>query len=202
MLTRLVVEWDAVMKAIKPHTSFIPNMGGASLMEFDLEIIEKHCPFLFVDHQGRRGTEPVWMAGRNGKRMRATFPDRPAVLITSIGPEEEYRWKDAVTSGPEIQPWINDGTAQGLLPWFTKFNGVVPDKRWIAPVADSFGCMPSSSRCWRDDADRRDCDPRSRARRCATATEIAQGGREPRPGLLSGAGRGQAALRNRSRTRR
>jgi hypothetical protein len=138
ILTRLVVEWDAVMKAIKPHTSFIPNMGSVSLMEFDLAIIEKYCPFLCVDDQGRRGTEPIWMAGRNGKRMRATFRERPAMLITSIGPEEEYRWKDSVTTGPEMQAWIDDGTAQGLLPWFTKFNGVIPDKRWIAPVAESF----------------------------------------------------------------
>lgn len=137
-LTRLVVEWDAVMKAIKPHTSFIPNMGSVSLMEFDLKIIEQYCPFLCVDDQGRRGTEPVWMAGRNGKRMRATFRERPVILITSIGPEEAYRWKDSVTTGPEMQAWIDDGTAQGMLPWFTKFNGVVPDTRWVQPVADSF----------------------------------------------------------------
>lgn len=137
-LSRMVVEWDEAMKAIKPHTSFIPNMGSVSLMEFDLPIIEKYCPFLCVDDQGRQGTEPVWMSGRNGKRMRATFRDRPAILITSIGPEEAYRWKDAVTLGPEIQAWIDSGTTQGLLSWFTKFNGVVPDERWIAPVADSF----------------------------------------------------------------
>lgn len=60
------------------------------------------------------------------------------MLITSIGPEEEYRWKDAVTSGEEMQLWINDGTAHGLYAWFTKFNGVVPDKRWVEPVADAF----------------------------------------------------------------
>jgi hypothetical protein len=139
VLSRLVVEWDEVMKAIKPHTSFIPNMGSVSLTEFDLDIIEKYCPFLCVDDQGRRGTEPVWMSGRNGKRMRGTFPGRPAILITSIGPEEEYRWKDSVTTGPEIQAWMDNGTTQGLLPWFTKFNGVVPDTRWVEPVADSFG---------------------------------------------------------------
>ncbi len=138
ILTRLVVEWDAVMKAIKPHTSFIPNMGSVSLMEFDLDVIERYCPFLCVDDQGRRGTEPIWMAGRNGKRMRATFRERPAILITSIGPEEAYRWKDSVTTGPEMQAWIDSGTTQGLLPWFTKFNGVVPDTRWVQPVADSF----------------------------------------------------------------
>ena len=78
------------------------------------------------------------MSGRNGKRMRATFPERPVVLITSIGPEEEYRWKDSVTTGAEIQAWISDGFGHGMLPWFTKFNGVVPDKRWVAPVVETF----------------------------------------------------------------
>ena len=139
VLTEVIAQWDGVVKAIRPHASFIPNMSGASLMEFDLSVITRHCPFLVVDHQGRRGLELGWAAGRNGKRIRATFPDRPVVLITSIGPEEEYRWKDAVTSAEEIQLWINDGTAHGLCAWFTKFNGVVPDARWIAPVADAFG---------------------------------------------------------------
>lgn len=138
VLTRMVVKWDNEVKAIKSHASFIPNMSGASLMEFDLSLIQKHCPFLVVDDQGRRGTEPVWMAGRNGKRMRATFPERPVVLITSIGPEEEHRWKDSVTTAPEIEAWITNGAVHGLLPWFTKFNGVVPDARWVPPVSDAF----------------------------------------------------------------
>ncbi len=138
VLTRVITDWDDVVKAIRPHASFIPNMGGASLMEFDLSVIRKHCPFLVVDDQGRRGTEPIWMSGRNGKRMRATFPERPVVLITSIGPEEAYRWKDSVTTGAEIQAWMSDGFAHGMVPWFTKFNGVVPDKRWLAPVVETF----------------------------------------------------------------
>ena len=157
------------MKAIRPHASFIPNMSGASLMEFDLELIEKHCPFLVVDDQGRRGTEPLWMAGRNGKRMRATFRERPVILITSIGPEEEYRWKDAVTTGPEMPAWIDNGTAHGMLPWFTKFNGVVPDTRWVEPVAEAFGLHADLEPVLGgDDADRRDRDHRSQRRRCAT----------------------------------
>ena len=138
VLTRMVIAWDNDVKSIRPHASFIPNMGGESLMEFDIGLIEKHCPFLVVDHQGRRGLEPIWLAGRNAKRMRATFRDRPVVLITSIGPEEEYRWKDSVTTGAEIESWIANGVTHGMLPWFTKFNGVVPDERWVAPVAAGF----------------------------------------------------------------
>lgn len=138
ILTNTVVEWDDAVRSIKPHASFIPNMGSASLMEFDLSLIEKHCPFLVVDDQGRQGIEPIWKAGRNGKRMRATYRERPVILITSIGPEEEYRWKDSVTSSAEIQAWICNGAIHGMRPWFTKFNGVVPDDRWVKPVTDAY----------------------------------------------------------------
>ncbi|WP_238368550.1 alpha-amylase family protein [Mesobacterium pallidum] len=139
VLSKLVVQWDEVVRAQRPHASFIPNMAGNMLMEFETVLIERHCPFLVVDHQGRHGVQPVWMAGRNGKRMRAVFPDRPAVLITSVRPEEpQHRWKDSVNTAPETEAWITDGTAHGMLPWYTKFNAVVPDRRWIAPVERAF----------------------------------------------------------------
>ena len=63
------------VKAIGPHASFIPNMGGASLMDFDLSVIDEALPF-----PGRRPSGPHaawrlgWSAGRDGKRMRAAFP--------------------------------------------------------------------------------------------------------------------------------
>jgi hypothetical protein len=71
--------------------------------------------------------------------MRAGFPERPVVLITSVGLEDVNRWKDSVQTGPELELWIDDGTAQGMAAWFTKFNGVVPDTRWVEPIADAFG---------------------------------------------------------------
>ncbi len=59
------------------------------------------------------------------------------MLITSIGPEEETAGRTP-SPGEEIQLWINDGTVQGFA-WFTKFNGVVPDARWVQPMAEAFG---------------------------------------------------------------
>ncbi|PRX04710.1 alpha-amylase family protein [Martelella mediterranea] len=139
VLTELIALWDKAVKNERPHASFIPNMEGSSLMEFDLSVIRRFCPFFVIDHQGRRGVEPAWSAGRDGKRLRANFPDRPVALISSVGPEDEFRWKDSVNTPEEIQLWINSGSTQGLRAWFTKFNGVVSDRRWIAPVEDAFG---------------------------------------------------------------
>lgn len=54
--------------------------------------------------------------------------------IFSVGLEEEYRWKDSVQSADEIRLWVADGIAQGLRPWFTKFNAKPIDKRWLPVV--------------------------------------------------------------------
>ena len=64
--------------------------------------------------------------------------DRPIGLITSTSVEEKWRWKDSVQSPEEIRMWMTDGMAHGLRPWFTKFNGKVPDNRWVAPIAETF----------------------------------------------------------------
>ncbi|AJE47827.1 alpha-amylase family protein [Celeribacter indicus] len=139
VLSNLVVELDAVVKEERPHASFIPNMGGSSIMEFDTDLINQQCPILAIDDQGRRGVNAIWRAGRNGKQVRGTFPDRNVILITSVGVEDRrYRWKDSVTTAPELRAWMGSGTLHGLSAWYTKFNGKIPDDRWIAPVRDGF----------------------------------------------------------------
>ncbi|NED99908.1 alpha-amylase family protein [Phytoactinopolyspora halotolerans] len=138
-LSELVGIWDNAVKDIRPHARFIPNLGGVTARDLDRELVEKHYPIFFIDKQGRSGVEVPWSAGRNGKRSRAMFRDRPVGLITSVGPEHhQHRWKDSVTSGAEVSTWIVDGFAHGAFPWFTKFNGTVSDPRWVQPVADAF----------------------------------------------------------------
>lgn len=139
-LSELVALWDTAAKDIRPHTSVIPNLGSLSIHELDRELIGKHYPLFFIDRQGRDGVEPLWSPGRNAKRTRGVFPDRPVGLITSVGPEShQHRWKDSVNSPAETAMWIVAGFAQGAFPWFTKFNGKVADDRWIQPVTEAFG---------------------------------------------------------------
>ena len=59
---------------------------------------------------------------------------KPIGGIFSVGIEEPYRWKDSVQNAEEIQLWAVDGIANGLRPWFAKFNGKPYDSRWMKPV--------------------------------------------------------------------
>lgn len=138
-LSDLVAFWDTAVRQVRPHARFIPNLGSFAAHELDRDLIDKHYPLFFIDRQGREGIEAPWSAGRNAKRSRGVFRDRPVGLISSVGPEiPQHRWKDSVTSAAEIKTWIVDGFAQGAFPWFTKFNGTISDDRWVQPVAEAF----------------------------------------------------------------
>jgi hypothetical protein len=131
--------WDKTIKAINPNASFIANSGGGALSELDMKTIGELAHTLFADRQARRGLMLPWANGKNGKEYRATLGRKPVGGIFSVGIEEPYRWKDSVQSEAELRIWVADGVAQGLRPWFTKFNAKPFDKRWMPVVEDIYG---------------------------------------------------------------
>jgi hypothetical protein len=126
--------WDKVVREENANACFIPNSGGGALSELDMKRVGERAPILFADRQARRGVMPPWANGRNAKEYRATLGAKPIGGIFSVGVEEPYRWKDSVQSEAEIRAWAHDGIAQGLRPWFTKFNAKPYDKRWMPVV--------------------------------------------------------------------
>ncbi len=126
--------WDARIKAIRPKAAYIANAGGGALSGLDMKTIGELAPTLFADRQARRGLMPPWANGKNGKEYRAALGRKAIVGIFSVGLEEEYRWKDSVQNGDEIRLWVADGIAQGLRPWFVKFNAKPIDRRWLPVV--------------------------------------------------------------------
>ncbi len=130
--------WDGRIKAINPNAAYLANAGGGALSDLDMKTIGELAPTLFADRQARRGVMLPWANGKNGKEYRATLGRKAIAGIFSVGLEEEYRWKDSVQSGPEIRMWVADGIAQGLRPWFVKFNAKPIDRRWLPVVEELY----------------------------------------------------------------
>jgi hypothetical protein len=129
--------WDRAVREVVPHARFIPNAGGAHGM-LDMQRIGEKSEILFADRQARRGLQPSWSNGKNGKEFRATMGRKPIGGIFSMGVEERYRWKDSIQHPEEFRLFVADGVAKGLRPWFTKFSGMIYDPRWLKPVADMY----------------------------------------------------------------
>jgi len=130
--------WDTEVRRINPNSCVVPNTGGGATSSLDMQRIGDLAPTLIADRQARRGLTPPWANGKNGKEFRATMGRKPIVGIFSVGVEEPYRWKDSVQSEAEIRLWVADGVANGMRPWFTKFSGVLHDRRWLKPVEDLY----------------------------------------------------------------
>ncbi|MGD0156228.1 MAG: beta-galactosidase trimerization domain-containing protein [Terracidiphilus sp.] len=130
--------WNEKIRAINPGACYIANAGGGALSELDMKTIDQLAPTLVADRQGRRGLMAPWANGKNGKEYRATMGGKAIAGMFSVGIEDEHRWKDSVQNGDEIRMWVADGIAQGLRPWFIKFNAKPIDKRWLPVVQDIF----------------------------------------------------------------
>ena len=117
--------WDGVIRKQRSVSRFIPNGFP------DKVITGKLSDIVFTDHQARSGATMPWSNGRVAKELRASIGMKPLGGIFSVGFEEQYRWKDSVQSEAEIRVWVAEGTANGMRPWFTKFSGVLYDKRWL-----------------------------------------------------------------------
>ncbi|MEI6142104.1 MAG: alpha-amylase family protein [Mariniphaga sp.] len=128
-LKELWVLWDGVIRKQKSTSRFIPNGFP------DKVITGKLSDIVFTDHQARSGMIPPWSNGKVAKELRASIGMKPLGGIFSVGVEESYRWKDSVQSEAEIRVWVAECVANGMRPWFTKFSGVLYDKRWLETVA-------------------------------------------------------------------
>jgi hypothetical protein len=142
--------WDSEIQKINPDARFIPNTGGGALSDLDMKKVGEMAQTLFADRQARHGLMPPWAAGKNGKEYRATLGHKPVAGITSVGLEDEHRWKDSVQSEAEIRIWMADGIAHGMRPWFIKFSGTLYDRRWLKPVEEVFTWHHSAERYLRN----------------------------------------------------
>lgn len=127
-LKELWLLWDDVIRKRKSTSRFIPNGFPDKVITGQLSDI------VFTDHQARSGFTMPWSNGKGAKELRASIGMKPLGGIFSVGVEERYRWKDSVQSEEEIRIWVAEGTANGMRPWFTKFSGVIYDKRWLNVV--------------------------------------------------------------------
>ncbi|MGC2657432.1 MAG: beta-galactosidase trimerization domain-containing protein [Bryobacteraceae bacterium] len=144
--------WDQAIKAINPDASYIANAGGGALSELDMKTIGEIAPTLFADRQGRHGLAPPWTNGKNGKEYRAALGRKPIAGIFSVGIEDENRWKDSVQNGDELRLWVVDGIANGLRPWFVKFNAKPIDRRWLPVVEELYSWHYQNERYLRNEA--------------------------------------------------
>ncbi len=137
-LVEVIDLWNGEIRAINPESSIIPNNGSGATSPLNAIEISRRAPMLAADRQARHGLAAPWLVGKSAKEYRATMGDKPVIGLFGIGLEEQYRWKDSVTSNAEIRIWALDAVANGMRPWFTKFSATLHDDRWLQEIEDIY----------------------------------------------------------------
>ena len=137
-LVDVIDVWNGAIRVINPEASVIPNNGSGALSPLNSIEISRRAPMLAADRQARHGLAAPWLVGKSAKEYRATMGDKPVIGLFGIGLEEQYRWKDSVTSNAEIRIWALDAIANGMRPWFTKFSATLHDERWLKSINDVY----------------------------------------------------------------
>ena len=130
--------WEGKITAIDPNATYMASAGGGALSDLDMKTIGERAHTLVADRQSRHGLMAPWANGKNGKEYRSTMGNRAVADMFGVGIDDEHRWKDSVLNGDEIRMWAVDGIAQGLRPWFIKFNAKPIDRRWFPVVKELF----------------------------------------------------------------
>jgi hypothetical protein len=137
-LISLIDLWNTEIRKFNPEAASIPNNGSGALLSLDAIETSRRAPMLAADRQARHGLAAPWLMGKTAKEYRATMGNKPVIGLFGIGLEEEYRWKDSVTSNAEIRIWVLDSLANGMRPWFSKFSATLHDERWLKGVEDLY----------------------------------------------------------------
>jgi hypothetical protein len=137
-LVDVIDVWNGEIRAINPEASVVPNNGSGASSPLNAIEISRRAPMLAADRQARHGLAAPWLVGKSAKEYRATMGDKPVIGLFGIGLEEQYRWKDSVTSNAEIRVWALDAIANGMRPWFTKFSATLHDERWLNAIDDIY----------------------------------------------------------------
>ena len=130
--------WNAEIRKINPEASMIPNNGSGALNPLDAVETSRRAPMLAADRQARHGLAAPWLMGMTAKEYRATMGKKPVIGLFGVGLEEQYRWKDSVTSNAEIRIWVLDAIANGMRPWCSKFSATLHDRRWLNGVEELY----------------------------------------------------------------
>jgi hypothetical protein len=137
-LVEAIDVWNDAIRTINPDASIIPNNGSGASSPLNSIEISRRTPMLAADRQARHGLAAPWLVGKSAKEYRATMGTKPVIGLFGIGLEEQYRWKDSVTSNAEIRIWALDAIANDMRPWFTKFSATLHDERWLKSIDDIY----------------------------------------------------------------
>jgi hypothetical protein len=84
--------------------------------------------WLTADHQGRAGGDkPIWDCSQQGRVAYSAMLGKP---VTNVVTGNAHSWRHTSKIGAELELWLAQTTASGMIPWLVWMGGAPEDRRW------------------------------------------------------------------------
>jgi hypothetical protein len=134
--------YDSIAKEKHPENLFVANLGGSIRCGPNTSELASVCDWFNADNQGRGGeAAPAWGASLQGRVCNAVMKGRTSTNVTGAWATGSPRWRNIAKSSAEMQMWLNQTVASGMVPWLHFIGaeqGFGADRRWQKTGRDYF----------------------------------------------------------------
>jgi Hypothetical glycosyl hydrolase 6/Beta-galactosidase trimerisation domain len=116
--------YDSIAKEKKASSFYFANLGGGIRATPNLARLGEICQWYQCDNQGRGGEDdPVWGCSQQGRVCNAVLEGKMAANVTGAWSTGPIRWRLSTKSPAEIQMWLSETLASGMVPYYHFIGG-------------------------------------------------------------------------------
>jgi Hypothetical glycosyl hydrolase 6 len=122
--------WENVAREKGPDAVYVGNLGGGLDTVKDLKEISQAAAWFNADHQGRSGETPIWNCAQQGRVAHSVMQGRTVTNVSGAYSNSQPTWRHVSKAPAELNLWLAQTTASGMVPWFHWLGGSPEDNRW------------------------------------------------------------------------
>ncbi len=144
--------WDSIAKEKNPESIYFGDLGGAGLqMMKDLKPIGDIASWYAGDHQGRGGANiPIWECAAQGRIAQSVMGGKTVTNIDGAYSDSQPKWRHVSAPAAEINLWMAQVAACGMVPWHHWLGGSPEDNRWREPAKAFYGWLAKNEEHFRN----------------------------------------------------
>jgi hypothetical protein len=134
---------DAVKGTGADHVYNLNIAGGIHAVQ-NIKSLAETGEWITADHQGRSGGfTPIWDCSQQGRVGYASMGNKPVANVVTAN---AHNWRHTSKIQPEMELWLAQTAASGMIPWLVWMGSEVEDPRWRGSASTFYQFLAANER--------------------------------------------------------
>ncbi len=139
--------WSGVVREGHPDSVYVGNLGGGLRTVKDLKTLGETAAWFNADNQGRWNPDsPLWECAQQGRVARSVMGGKTVTNVTGAYCTGYPDWRHSSKPAAEMQLWLAQTAASGMVPWLHWLGASPRDIRWQAPARRFYDWLAEQQR--------------------------------------------------------